>query len=84
MTAKDHFSNVRVFTVCAKGKQSRSLFKFKNEVSTSRPIELIHIDICDPVKVQSVVDDYLRYIWLKFLWSKDEAMELLMALIKHV
>ena len=34
---------------CARGKQHRSSFKTKKEISTSRPLELIHIDLCGPM-----------------------------------
>ena len=55
---------------CAKGKQVRSSFKSKNQVSSSKPLELIHMDLCGPMKVPSLggnryiyvlVDDFSRY-----------------------
>ena len=52
---------------CARGKQHRSSFKTKKEISTSRPLELVHIDLCGPMRTQSlnhnkfvlvIVDDF--------------------------
>ena len=52
---------------CQKGKFSKTSFKAKNVVSTSRPLELLHIDLFGPVKIASIsgkkyglviVDDY--------------------------
>nr|XP_016468427.1 PREDICTED: uncharacterized protein LOC107790967 [Nicotiana tabacum] len=39
---KDH----KVCDACVKGKQVRSPFKPKKEVSTSRPLDLLHMDLC--------------------------------------
>ncbi|KAH0710848.1 hypothetical protein KY284_012275 [Solanum tuberosum] len=47
------FSNDKVCDACAKGKQTRSSFKAKKGVSTTRPLELLHMDICGPVRIQS-------------------------------
>src|ERR1044072_7930185 len=58
------------------------LLNKKNVVSTSRPLELLHIDLFGPVKTASIsgkkyglviVDDYSRWTWVKFLRSKDES-----------
>ncbi|XP_074306526.1 uncharacterized protein LOC141641776 [Silene latifolia] len=42
---------------CAKGKQVRSSFKSKKFVSTSKPLELLHIDLCGPMRVRSKRED---------------------------
>ena len=56
--------------------------KQKNVVSTSRPLELLHIDLFGPVKTASIsgkkyglviVDDYSRWTWVNFLRHKDES-----------
>ena len=55
---------------CAKGKQIKSSFNSKTEVSTSRPLELLHMDLFGPISAASlsgkyygyvIVDDYFRY-----------------------
>jgi len=56
---------------CQKGKIVKSSFKAKDIVSTSRPSELLHIDLFGPVNTASlygskyglvIVDDYNRWI----------------------
>ena len=64
------FQNNEVCDPCAKGKHARSSFKPKNVVTTSWPLELIHMDLCGPMRIQSrsgkryvfvIVDDYSRF-----------------------
>ena len=51
---------------------------------TSRPLELIHMDLFDPTKTKSLnenhfvfvfvfVDDFSRFTWVFFLEYKDQA-----------
>jgi len=60
----------------------KSYFKTKDIISTSRPLELLHIDLFGPVNTASlygsknglvIVDDYNRWTWVKFLRSKNNA-----------
>nr|GEV85492.1 Gag-Pol polyprotein [Tanacetum cinerariifolium] len=53
----------------------------------------LHMDLCGPLRVQSIngnkyvlviVDDYLRYTWVKFLRSKDETLEFVFKLLKQL
>ncbi|KAI3665587.1 hypothetical protein L6452_44214 [Arctium lappa] len=76
---------------CEKGKMKRAAHKPKPEPSTSSPLELIHMDLCGPMRTQSlggkkyvlvIVDDYSRYTWVKFLRSKDETPEVLISFLK--
>ncbi|WJX68356.1 hypothetical protein P8452_52731 [Trifolium repens] len=69
---------------CQIGKISKTSFKPKNIVSTSRPLELLHIDLFGPVSTASIngkkyglviVDDYSRWTWVKFLRVKDDAYD---------
>ena len=69
---------------CIKGKQVRSSFKPKKMVSTSRSCELLHIDLCGPMRVRSIqgksyirvtVDDYSRFMWVEFLKDKGEDLK---------
>ena len=66
---------------CMQGKQVRSSFKIKNVVSTTKPLELLHMDLAGPMRVQTqggarymfvLVDDYSRFTWTLFLRSKNE------------
>jgi len=61
----------------------KSSFKTKDIVS-SRPLELLHIDLFGPVNTATlygskyglvIVDDYIRWTWVKFLRSKDNAYD---------
>ena len=63
----------------------------KKEISTSRPLELIHIDLCGPMRTRSlnhsryvlvIVDDYSRFTWTLFLKSKEDTFEEFQALMK--
>jgi len=64
----------------------KSSFKAKEIVSTSRPLELLHIDLFGPVNNASlygskyglvIIDDYSRWTSVKFLRSKDNAYDVL-------
>ncbi|KAI3665009.1 hypothetical protein L6452_43625 [Arctium lappa] len=76
---------------CQKGKMKRAPHKSKPKPSTSSPLELLHMDLCGPMRTQSldgkkyvlvIVDDYSRYTWVKFLRSKDETLEVLINFLK--
>ena len=69
---------------CQQGKQTRGSFKSKNIVSTTRSLELLHIDLLEPTRTISlggkkyalvIVDDFFRYIWILFLVTKDETFK---------
>jgi len=66
----------------AKRKKKKSSFKQLNVVSTSRPLELLHIDFFGPSRTMSlgynyhglvVIDDYSSFTWTLFIATKDEA-----------
>ena len=78
------FNKDKPYDACQKGKQSKSSLKLKNAISTSRPLELIHMDLFGPTRVASLggmhyayvlVDDYSRYIWVCFLAHKNDAFK---------
>ena len=90
---KVKFSDHYVCEACVKGKHVRSSFKSKNMVSTSKPLELIHIDLCGPIRVQSksgkkyvlvIVDDYSRFTWVLFLASKNESFDEFVAFVTKI
>ena len=69
---------------CQQGKQLKSSFKSKNVVSTTRPLELLHIDLFGPTQTQSlggkrygfvIIDDYSRFTWVYFLAHKHESFK---------
>ena len=64
---------------CIKSKQVKSSFDKKIEISTKRPLELLHMDLFGPNQASSlggksyglvIVDDYSRYTWVHFDVSK--------------
>lgn len=78
---------------CKVGKQVHSSHKAKNLVSTSRCLELLHMDLFGPSAIQSyggnfytlvIVDDYSHYTWTKFLKSKNEAFDKFEILSKKI
>ncbi|GJY55161.1 retrovirus-related pol polyprotein from transposon TNT 1-94 [Tanacetum coccineum] len=67
-------------------KAKRSSFKSKAVPSSKGRLNLLHMDLCGPMRVASIngkkyilviVDDYSRYTWTLFLRSKDETPEVL-------
>ncbi|GJS00894.1 retrovirus-related pol polyprotein from transposon TNT 1-94 [Tanacetum coccineum] len=71
---------------CEVSKAKRSSFKSKTVPSSKGRLNLLHMDLCGPMRVASIngkkyilviVDDYSRYTWTLFLRSKDETPEVL-------
>nr|GEV09961.1 hypothetical protein [Tanacetum cinerariifolium] len=71
---------------CELSKAKRNSFKSKVVPSSKGRLNLLHMDLCGPMRVASIngkkyilviVDDYSRYTWTLFLRSKDETPELL-------
>jgi len=63
-----------------KEKLLKLLLNPKNIVSTSRSLELLHIDLFGSVGIASIngnkyglvlVDDYSKWTWVKFLQTKE-------------
>ncbi|GKC40171.1 retrovirus-related pol polyprotein from transposon TNT 1-94 [Tanacetum coccineum] len=76
---KDHLCSA-----CALGKSKKHSHKPKAEDSIQEKLYLLHMDLCGPMRIQSIngrkyilviVDDYSRFTWVKFLRSKDEVPE---------
>ena len=67
---------------CLRGKQTRLSFPQEATHRASKPLELVHSDLCGPMSSESVndasymmliIDDFSRYTWAFFLKSKDLA-----------
>jgi len=78
---------------CAKCKMTKSTHKSKPFPNTQAPLELLHVDLCGPMRVQTkhgkkyvlvVVDDYSRYTWVFFLANKSETSQILIDFLKSV
>nr|GEU90681.1 retrovirus-related Pol polyprotein from transposon TNT 1-94 [Tanacetum cinerariifolium] len=78
---------------CELGKAKRKSFQTKTTPSSKRRLQLLHMDVCGPMRVASIngkkyvliiVDDYSRYTWTYFLRSKDETLEVLIDFLRLV
>ncbi|CAN1324103.1 Retrovirus-related Pol polyprotein from transposon RE2 [Linum perenne] len=78
------FSSSKEFfrTSCVRGKQTKTSFKSSSFLSTSKPLQLLHIDLFGLTNVSSLegknfalvlVDDYTRFTWVLFLNRKSES-----------
>ncbi|GJW63713.1 retrovirus-related pol polyprotein from transposon TNT 1-94 [Tanacetum coccineum] len=71
------------YDACKIGKQAHASHKAKNVVSTTRCLELLHMDLFGPSTVRNyegslytlvIVDDYSRYTCTRFLKNKTERL----------
>ncbi|GJZ96611.1 retrovirus-related pol polyprotein from transposon TNT 1-94 [Tanacetum coccineum] len=85
---KDHLCSA-----CAMGKSKKKPHKPKSEDTNQEKLYLLHMDLCGPMRVASVngkkyilviVDDYSRFTWVKFLRSKDEALDFIIKFLKMI
>ena len=70
---KISFQKDRIYEACQFGKQIKTSFKSKNHVSTSKPLQLFHMDLFEPFRYASlsgkyctfiIVNDFSRYTWI--------------------
>ncbi|KAJ9566851.1 hypothetical protein OSB04_002817 [Centaurea solstitialis] len=87
------FTKEQLCSACEMGKIKKSSHKLKVEHNTSKPLQLLHMDLCRPMRVQSIngrkyvlviVDDFSRYTWVNFLRSKDGASDIIISFIRNV
>nr|GEW21950.1 hypothetical protein [Tanacetum cinerariifolium] len=85
---KDHLCSS-----CELGKAKRKSFQTKITPISKRQLQLLHIDLCGPMRVASIngkryvlliVDDFSSYSWTHFLRSKDETPEVLIDFLRLV
>nr|GEW62762.1 retrovirus-related Pol polyprotein from transposon TNT 1-94 [Tanacetum cinerariifolium] len=83
---KDHLCSA-----CAMGKSKKKSHKPKYEDTNQEKLYLLHMDLCGPMRVESVnekkyilvvVDDYSQFTWVKCLRSKDEAPYFIIKFLK--
>jgi hypothetical protein len=79
------FDKNKLCSACQAGKQVAIHHPLKTMLSTSKPLELLHIDLFGPTSYKSIdgnlyclviVDDYSRYTWTLFLGNKSETLEI--------
>ena len=82
--SKIKFENYKICSTYQFKKQIKVSLKPKNCVSTSKPLELLHLDLSGSTQVISlackrfafiIVNDYSRYTWVLFLDHKDETFK---------
>nr|GEZ05227.1 Gag-Pol polyprotein [Tanacetum cinerariifolium] len=75
------------------GKSTKKSHKPKSEDTNQGKLYLLHMDVYGPMRVESVngkkyilviVDDYCRFTWVKFLRSKDEALDFIIKFLKMI
>ncbi|GJV17964.1 retrovirus-related pol polyprotein from transposon TNT 1-94 [Tanacetum coccineum] len=85
---KDHLCST-----CAIGKSKKQSHKPKSKDTNQEKLYLLHMDLCGPMRVASInrkkyilviMDDYSRFIWVKFLASKDEAADFVIKFLKMI
>ena len=87
------FEKDKLCDACQKGKQTRVSFKPKNVVSTTRPLQLLHMDLFGPSRTMSfggnyyalvIVDDFSRYTWTLFITHKSDSFQAFRKLAKVI
>nr|GFA35917.1 retrovirus-related Pol polyprotein from transposon TNT 1-94 [Tanacetum cinerariifolium] len=85
---KDHLCSA-----CAMGKSMKKSHKPKSEDTNQEKLYLLHMDLCGPMRVESVngknyilviIDDYSRFTCVKFLRSKKEALDFFIKFLRMI
>ncbi|KAJ9539027.1 hypothetical protein OSB04_031760 [Centaurea solstitialis] len=85
---KDHLCSA-----CEMGKLKRSSHKTKSDPSFDQPLQLLHVDLCGPIAVQTLngkkyilvlVDEVSRFTWVEFIRKKSHVPMLLINLLKRL
>nr|GEV00557.1 integrase, catalytic region, zinc finger, CCHC-type, peptidase aspartic, catalytic [Tanacetum cinerariifolium] len=88
-----NLDGVDLLTACAMGKSMKKSHKPKSEDTNQEKLYLLHMDLCRPIRVESVnekkyilviVDDYSRFTRVKFLRSKDEALDFIIKFLRMI
>nr|GEV70830.1 retrovirus-related Pol polyprotein from transposon TNT 1-94 [Tanacetum cinerariifolium] len=91
--SKLKFEKEHLCLACAMGKSKKKSHKPKSKDTNQEKIYLLHMDLCGPMRVESVngkkyilfvVDDYSRFTWVKCLKSKDEAPDFIIKFLKMI
>ncbi|GKE03500.1 retrovirus-related pol polyprotein from transposon TNT 1-94, partial [Tanacetum coccineum] len=91
--SKFKYSKDHPCSACKRGKSKKSYHPPKVVMSTHFKLELLHMDLCGPMRVASIngkkyilviVDDYSRFTWVYFLHTKDETLEIIKNFIARV
>ncbi|GKE30092.1 retrovirus-related pol polyprotein from transposon TNT 1-94 [Tanacetum coccineum] len=75
------------------GKSKKHTHKPKTENTNLEVLNTLHMDLYGPMHMQTingkkyilvVIDDYSRFMWVKFLRSKDETLEVVIKFLKQI
>lgn len=73
--------NVGICDPCVKGKMTRKSYQNRDDIKSTRPLELIHSDVCGPMENVSLggsryfvsfIDDFSRYTHVYFIDKKSD------------
>ena len=87
------FEKDKLCSACQAGKQIANSHPSKSTMSTTRPLELLYMDLFGPNTYRSiggnfyclvVVDDYSRYTWVFFLNDKANTYDILKKFLTRV
>ncbi|GJT08393.1 retrovirus-related pol polyprotein from transposon TNT 1-94 [Tanacetum coccineum] len=90
---KIKFEKDHLYYACAIGQSKKKPHKPKSEDTNQEKLYLLHMDLYRLMRVASVngkkyiliiVDDYLRFTWVKCLRSKDEAPDFIIKFLKMI
>nr|GEX36469.1 Gag-Pol polyprotein [Tanacetum cinerariifolium] len=85
---KDHLCSA-----CALGKSKKSSHQPKAKDTHQEKLYILHMDLCGLMRIASIngkryilviVDDYSRFLWVRYLRSKDEAPKAIIKCIKNI
>jgi transposase InsO family protein len=86
------FDKDRPCRACQAGKQVGTHHHAQNIMTTTRPLEMLHMDLFGPVAYISIasnkyglviVDDYSHFTWVFFLHDKSETQEVLKKFLRR-
>jgi transposase InsO family protein len=86
------FDKNKLCSACQVGKQVATHHPLKMMLSTSKPFELLHMDLFGPTTYKSIggklyclviVDDYSCYTWTMFLGDKSETLGIFKTFVRR-
>nr|GEX61717.1 hypothetical protein [Tanacetum cinerariifolium] len=89
---KLRYTKYHLCSACQWEKAKRNPHPHKPEPSTNEKLKMLHMDLCGPMRVESInkkryilviVDDYSCFTWAKFLRTKDEAPKIIIKFLKQ-
>ncbi|GJR97891.1 integrase, catalytic region, zinc finger, CCHC-type containing protein [Tanacetum coccineum] len=90
---KHKFKKDHLCSACALGKSKKSSHQPMTKDTNQETLYLLYMDLCGPMRMESInekkyilviVDDYSRFTWVKFMRSKEEALDAIIKCIKNI